>query len=126
MSDVYEVQASDLIDDGVEFRVHLLVVDDAGPIYSGSLMLNGPNGVRRANQPKRLRAACDPNIQLSEYDRGTGETFAVKCKACAETQEYKERWKPKPKGLLRSGAKVSQAVDNRVNPKKKAGCGGCG
>lgn len=70
-------------------RVHFLVPAPSAP---AAHMTSGPPrdtpvGVLGTARPHV--AACDPKIVLSEWDNGTGEAYAVQCKACAATDVHK-------------------------------------
>jgi hypothetical protein len=73
-------------------RIHLLVEDPAGAVPSARIDTPvGPLG-----KDTRLRAACDPSVTMGQYDRGTAEPWAVHCKACKETAEFKAIDRPHP------------------------------
>jgi hypothetical protein len=75
------------------FRVHYLIEEPVvGPIDTAPL----PGALSFIGKKTRLRAACDPRIQLSEYERGTGEPWAVYCDACKATQVYLDNYYDRP------------------------------
>jgi hypothetical protein len=74
-------------------RIHFMVPDPEGIIHSGR---GGSNPLLQIGAPGRWRAACDPAVTMGPLDRGTGEPWACRCAACAETEIFKEKWRPKP------------------------------
>lgn len=93
------------------FRVHLLVHDEAGPLASGP----APGGLAAIKpNPSHVRVACDPTIQMTDFHRGTSETWAVVCDDCEKTDDYKRLYQPRP-GRATSTPTVAHAS-------KPAGC----
>lgn len=82
-------------------RVHFVVPAPEGPIVSAPEG-NGSIGVPAG---KRFVVACDPSISLSEWDRGTGEPYAVHCEACKATEIYRTLYRPRPG---REGASMTE------------------
>lgn len=100
-------------------RIHYLVPCDDGVIASGGLVVKGPGGKPvQAAAPQSYRCACDPTLTLNYWDRGTGETWAVACKACSETEIFKENYRPHP----REWPAADRAEEITVPAKK---CGRC-
>jgi hypothetical protein len=117
------------------FRVHFLITDPAGLNGSGP-MPPTPLGPLKPHAT-HVRAACDPNILLSEYERGSGEPWAVYCDACVQTEEYKKAYYPHPNtvdgramhadGSQPGGSprRVDPAVERAVAQNPAAKAGGC-
>jgi hypothetical protein len=86
------------------FRIHYLVPAATGPVKSapgGDVVKIGSHG--------RFVVACDPNLTMSDADRGTGETWGVRCKKCIATEIFKRNRRPKPG---QRSADFSEVVDN--------------
>lgn len=75
-------------------RVHLLIESADGPIPSGPSQGAIPLGTH-----SRWRVACDQNIRMGDFDRGTHEAHAVCCDACKATAAYKAMDPRKPGSL---------------------------
>jgi hypothetical protein len=89
-------------------RIHFLVPDDAGPVVSG------PAGDPvRVSPGGRYRIACDPALRPSDWDRVTGEPWAVRCRACQATDAFRARARPKP----------GFATPDRTEETPPCGCG---
>ena len=76
------------------FNVHYLIPDPEGEIKSG---IGGTT--IKIGRNVRVRAACNPKLQLSKTHRGTHETWLVECKKCKETEEFKRDYRPRPSAV---------------------------
>jgi hypothetical protein len=77
-----------------KFLMHYLIPDDAGPIESRRGGTAIPVG-----SDSRWRFACKggEDAVMTEIQRGTTETYAVRCTACQGTERFKADYRPHPR-----------------------------
>lgn len=78
-------------------RIHYLVPDPRGPIPSAS---GGSPAIVPSSAPQ-WRAACDHDgkVVMGDFDRGTGETWGVRCAACKRTEIFKKNYRSRPSAV---------------------------
>lgn len=77
-------------------RIHYLVPDPSGLIPS----TNGGAPMIVPSSAPRWRAACDDKVVMGDLDRGTGETWGVRCAACKRTEVFKKNYRSRPNVVL--------------------------
>ena len=87
------------------FRIHFLVPADDGPLKTEAV--GDPVKISTGG---RFVCACDPGLRIDGIkERGTGEPWGVRCKACVESELFQQLKRPKP-GMR--GPESSEQVDN--------------
>lgn len=96
-------------------RIHFLVPSDKAPaphMTGGVVDTRDPRvGVLGTGVPHV--AACNPAIVLSPTDMGTGEWWAVACRACGATELYKKAKEtiPHPKRADQTGDQQVESME---------------
>lgn len=72
-------------------RIHYLIPAEAAPAphMTGGVIETGEPRLGALGTGKPHVCACDPKVVLDEMNMGTGEWFAVACRACGATEAYK-------------------------------------
>lgn len=75
-----------------KIRIHFLVPTEKAPaphMQSGEVR-TGEKTLGNIGQNRANACACNPTLVLSEWDRGTGDWWAVACRECGATEVFKE------------------------------------
>jgi len=80
-----------------QIRIHFMVPADKSPAPhmvsgepTGALPLATVLQQSIGHQNQAFVCACNPNIRLSNLDRGTGEPYCVACEQCWATEVWKK------------------------------------